>query len=64
MNEKELMNEELVLTDDMFELLDDSEKNSEFIAIESKTFFKDAWDRFKKNKLALFGLIFLVTRAR
>lgn len=64
MNEKELvvnkevMNEEL--SDDMFELLDDSEKNSEFIAIESKTFARDAWDRFKKNKLALAGLIFLV----
>ena len=50
---------ELVLNDEMFELLDDSEKNSEFIAIESKTFVKDAWERFKKNKLALFGLIFL-----
>ena len=64
MNEKELvLNEEVVseeLTDDMFELLDDSEKNSEFIAIESKTFARDAWDRFKKNKLALAGLIFLV----
>ncbi len=53
-------NKELILTDDMFELLDESEKNSEFIAIESKTFMKDAWDRFKKNKLALFGLVFLV----
>ena len=64
MNEKELvLNEEVVseeLTDDMFELLDDNEKNSEFIAIESKTFARDAWDRFKKNKLALAGLIFLV----
>lgn len=61
MDDKELlMNEEIELTDDLFELLDESEKNSEFIAIESKTFFKDAWDRFKKNKLALFGLIFLV----
>ncbi|MBP3400098.1 MAG: ABC transporter permease [Erysipelotrichaceae bacterium] len=61
MSEKEMMlNEEIELSDDMFELLDDSEKNSEFIAIESKTFFRDAWDRFKKNKLALFGLIFLV----
>ncbi len=51
---------QVILTDDMFELLDDSEKNSEFIAIESKTFLKDTWDRFKKNKLALFGLVFLV----
>ena len=50
---------ELVLSDEMFEILDDSEKNSEFIAMKSKTFAQDAWDRFKKNKLALFGLIFL-----
>ena len=48
------------ITDDMFELLDESEKNSEFIAMESKTFFQDAWGRYKKNKLALAGLIFLV----
>ncbi|MCF0108915.1 MAG: ABC transporter permease [Erysipelotrichaceae bacterium] len=49
----------LILTDDMFEKLDDSEKNSEFIAIESKTFFVDAWNKFRKNKLALGGLVFL-----
>ena len=53
-------NREIVYTDDLFEKLDDSENNSEFIAIESKTFFKDAWDRFKKNKIALAGLIFLI----
>ncbi len=53
-------NREIVYTDDLFEKLDDSEKNSEFIAVESKTFLKDAWDRFKKNKIALAGLIFLV----
>ena len=47
------------ITDDMFTLLSEDEKNSEFIAVASKTFFRDAWDRFKKNKLALFGLIFL-----
>ncbi len=55
-----MTNKELVLTEDMFELLDESEKNSEFIAIQSKTFSKDTWDRFKKNRLALIGLIFLV----
>ena len=48
-------NREIVYTDDLFEKLDDSEKNSEFIAVESKTFLKDAWDRFKKNKIALAG---------
>ena len=55
MEEKELM-----LDDSMFESLDSSEKNNEFIAVESKTYLQDAWRRFKKNKLALFGLIFLI----
>lgn len=50
---------EFKLTADLFEPLDDSEKNSEFIAVESKTFLQDTWARFRKNKLALFGLAFL-----
>ena len=50
----------LVLTDDLFEKLPEEEKNSEFIAVAIKTFAKDAWDRFRKNKLALAGLIFLI----
>ena len=48
------------ITDDLFETLPEDEKNSEFIAIAIKTFAKDAWDRFKRNKLALIGLIYLV----
>ncbi|HCW52402.1 MAG TPA: diguanylate cyclase [Clostridium sp.] len=36
--------------------LSESEKNNEFIAMESKSMFKDAWDTFKKNKLALVSL--------
>lgn len=52
--------EELVLTKEMFEKLPEDEKNSEFIAMESKTFLKDVWDRYRKNKLALAGLIFIV----
>src|SRR5690606_11779946 len=35
------------------------EKNAEFIAMQSKTFMRDSWNKFKKNKLALFGLIFV-----
>ena len=50
----------LVLTDDLFEKLPEEEKNSEFIAVAIKTFAKDAWDRFRRNKLALGGLIFLI----
>jgi len=52
--------DETKLTKDLFELLEDSEKNSEFIAIESKTYLQDAWERFKRNRLALFGFIFLM----
>ena len=50
----------LVLTDDLFEKLPEEEKNSEFIAVAIKTFAKDAWDRFRRNPLALGGLIFLI----
>jgi len=48
------------IPDEMFVLLSDDEKDSEFVAMESKTYFQDAWARFRKNKLALVGLIFLV----
>lgn len=48
------------LNEKMFEKLPDDEKNSEFIAMESKTFLRDVWERYKKNKLAMIGLIFLV----
>ena len=47
------------ITDDEFTRLDDSEKDSEFVAVESKTYFQDAWGRFKKNKLALVSLVFM-----
>ncbi len=50
---------DLNLTPEMFETLDESEKNSEFIALDLKTFFQDAWGRYKKNKLATAGLIFI-----
>ncbi len=52
--------EALVLSPEMFEKLPEDEKNSEFIAMDSKTFIKDVWDRYKKNKLAMIGLVFLV----
>ena len=42
-----------------FEPLDPSEKNDEYIAIESKSFGKDVWERFCRNKRALVGLILL-----
>lgn len=51
--------EDIKLTADLFEPLSEEEKNSEFIAAKSKTYFQDAWARFKKNKMALVGLGFL-----
>ena len=48
-----------VLDAHMLEKLPDSEKNSEFIAIEPKSFLQDSWRKFRKNKLAVSGLIFL-----
>ncbi len=51
---------DIALSPDLFEKLDDSEKNAEKIAYESSTYFQDAWKRFKKNKLALIGLVFLL----
>ncbi|MBR3265563.1 MAG: ABC transporter permease [Erysipelotrichaceae bacterium] len=54
------MSEKLQLDDKLFELLPEAEKNSEFIAMESKTFLADAWSRYKKNRLAMIGLVFLI----
>lgn len=47
-------------TPDLVMKLDDSEKDREFIAVEASTFWRDAWRKFKKNKLALIGAAFLV----
>lgn len=54
------MSENTELKKEMFELLPENEKNSEFIAMESKTFLQDAWGRYRKNKLAMIGLGFLI----
>lgn len=47
------------IEDSEFARLDDSEKDSEFVEVESKTYFQDVWGRFKKNKLALVSLVFM-----
>ena len=44
MNNLEL--KDMEWTEDLFEPLDSSEQNSEFIAMESKTFLQDSWNRF------------------
>lgn len=47
------------ITPDLFVKLGEDEKDSEFIAVEAKTYFQDAWKNFRKNKLATAGLIFI-----
>ena len=45
---------------DWFSPIDPSKKNSEFIAVESKSFWKAAWGRFKKNPMAVLGLVVIL----
>ena len=45
--------------EDYFKRIDSSEQNSEFIAMEAKSFARDVWERFRTNKRALAGLIVL-----
>lgn len=56
---KNIDSNEFVLSPDLFEALADSDKNSEKITYETSTYAQDAWRRFKSNKLALFGLVFI-----
>ena len=48
---------------DWFSPIDPSKKNSEFIAVESKSFWKAAWGRFKKNPMAVLGLVVIILLA-
>lgn len=50
----------LNLTADDFRELSAEEKSETVIEMESKTFAQDAWNRFKKNKLAMVGLVIIV----
>lgn len=45
--------------EEYFEPLERSEREEEYIPVESKSFWRDAWERFCRNKRALFGLILL-----
>lgn len=45
--------------DEYFEPLGELEKGEEAVAVESKSFWKDVWDRFCGNKKALAGLVLL-----
>ena len=55
-----LVGQEQIFASDAFEKLPEEEKNNEFIAMKSRSYFQDAWFQFKKNKLALVSLIFVI----
>ena len=46
-------------TEELWEPLESSERNSEFIAAPPRTYMQDAWKHFCRNRLALCGLVFL-----
>ena len=48
------------LPQELFKKIPDEEKNSEFIASESVTYFADVWRRLTKNKLTVLGMIILL----
>jgi len=48
-----------VLEDEMFLPLPEADKDSEFIAMQSRTYAADAWIRFKKSRLAVLSLVIL-----
>ncbi|WP_188454706.1 ABC transporter permease [Virgibacillus oceani] len=52
--------EQLNLKNSDFEPLEKKHEDAEKIAGESTSFWKDAWRRFKKNKLALAGIVVIV----
>lgn len=45
--------------EEYFEPIDKSEQNSEFIAMEPRSFARDVWERFKSNRRALAGFVVL-----
>ena len=44
---------------EFFNPIDKSEQDSEFIAMEPRSFWHDVWDRFRSNRRALIGFIVL-----
>jgi oligopeptide transport system permease protein len=51
------------LPDELFKKLDESEKEDEIIARPSKSYWQDAWSRFRKDPLALLGLFIIIIMA-
>ncbi len=48
------------IPDELFEKLDHTEMHNEFIARPSKSYWQDAWSRFKKDPLAMIGLFIVI----
>lgn len=53
--------EDMSLTDDLFERVGTKGLSGEELGKKSLTYWADVWRRFRENKLALFGMILLVT---
>lgn len=53
--------EDMSLTDDLFERVGTKGLSGEELRKKSLTYWADVWRRFRENKLALFGMILLVT---
>ncbi len=49
----------MIAKEDYFKPIDTSLQNSEFIALAPRGFWADVWDRFRRNRRALIGLIIL-----
>lgn len=59
-NTDEMLSKYNSIPEELFEKVDDSEKQNEAISRPSKSYWQDAWSRFKKDPLAMAGLITLV----
>lgn len=53
--------EDMSLTDDLFERVGTKGLSGEELGKKALTYWADVWRRFRENKLALFGIILLVT---
>ena len=57
---KNVANDFAELPANAFEKLPEDEKNNEFIAMKSRSYFQDVWFQYKKNKMAMVSLIFII----
>ncbi|WP_425448227.1 ABC transporter permease [Dethiothermospora halolimnae] len=53
---EDLKNNDEIISKEMWERIDEEDKDNEAINRKSLTYFQDSWRRLKKNKLAMIGL--------